>query len=288
MSDQPFNIGDIVVPVVNLNSMSGEGDLLTQGISGTVINRSLIYTDPTVERTYYTYQVNLSEPIMVPSGVSDTGFSTIFWFSEEDLGNTGPFSNIVVIDAQGESDKFTTGQAKIDQALTNISQILSQMDSNSPYYDQVKAYLESISRHNQNMQNYSDVFSDSDLLLGSGKSAGKQGDVFGLDSDIFSELAENALGYHDVLKMIDDEFKNIEEQVSLQNSLAMEDDEANFTTYFNVVAKGNGQNVLVPGGDSEMTANDITLVQQAERQEFTDLITVSGLFGDISFPTGNA
>jgi hypothetical protein len=136
------------------------------------------------------------------------------------------------------------------------------------------------------MQNYSNVFSDSDLLVGSGKSAGKQGDVFGLDSDIFSELADNAKGYYDVFKMIDDEFKNIENQVKLQNTLALEDDENNFYTYYTVVAKGNGQNVLVPGGDSELTENDITLVQQAERQEFTDLITVSGLFGEISFPTG--
>lgn len=276
-----YEIGDIVVPVVNLITGSGE-EINTGGISGTVIDRNLRFTD-SEDVSYYNYQVEMSETYLISSGTQSV---SIFWFTEEDLGNSGPFSSIQKVDIEGESAKYSEGASAVNSNAIAIEAIRDTMDPTSPYYDTVSTYLNLIQEHQNKMNNYSNVFSNDSTINSTAKAAGKQGEVLGFDSLVFKEMAENALGYHDIFSKLKEEMSTLNLQVEEQNNKAFEDDAENFSVYYNSYVTGGGNNILIPTGYDTETINDNSSRKQ-ESTEPQNLLTLSGLLGEVTFPTGN-
>lgn len=286
MTDTPqFIIGQIVSPIIDTITPSGEV-LPTAGMSGTVVYQQLRFIDYTKDLVFYNHQVELFEYVYVTSGLETPIAANLFWYTDGNLGGIDPYSDIVKIDIPVESEKFNVGQQKVNSALGNIQSIADSISTLSPYYDIIKSNLDIIQQHVESMDGYNSTYVEMDSAERDGKSAGKQGEHLGLDADIFSELSENALGYYDVMALIDAELVKIRNQIDQQQAAAQEDNEANFNLYYEQYVMGGGdENLLVPGGQT--AESDPPAISEQNTTLELDLTTLSGLLNQISFPTSS-
>jgi hypothetical protein len=280
-----FEIGDIVTPVVNLTSTSGN-IIPTAGVSGTVDMRMLTSTN-TSGTSFYNYQVLFPEKIPVDSGTSYEILADLFWFTDVQLGGEDPNAGAQpIIDLESETLKYNTGQANVNNSVNQITGIQNSMNTNSWYYDMVKTNLGVVNRHSESLTKHSTSFETESGVLGGGKAAGKAGDLLGFDAQVFLEMSENALGYHDVFEKAQTEYNKLAEEVRLQNEAALEDNAMNFKLYYDNYVKGG--NVLIPQGadPSKDTGLNAGFPATYGKDRSEELVTLSGLLGNITFPSG--
>lgn len=255
-----FEIGDIVEPQTVITFSGEDFDLV--GTSGTVIDRQIVST--TVDSVdSYQYKVELFDPLVVGSGVTEQS-EDVFWFSEEEL--TGEFPEDIV-DFQGVSDLLGSGISTVSNNKIIMEDTLSKVNSTSPYHTDLSNLI-SIVENDENLINSQDISSQSkgDLNVASGVA-----ELTSFNSEIYKELSDNLYGFYTLVSNLEQELQTESVLATEQEQKALEDDEQNFNIFYETyVNNEESSSLLIP---SEATTNTDT--------EISELIDDSEITADL-------
>lgn len=239
-----FNVGDTVSPIVNL-TFSGV-ELATAGVSGTVLQRSIAGVDLDSE-TYYSYQVNLSETFTLGSG-SNLQSSSIFWFSELDLGGTLNLPDFSP-DVASISQTVSTNKSQISAQANDVINTKNNVNIITPYFDAINSLAEVAASHDLIAQGTNIETGNESVTSRPTQSLT---DKFSFDTLILKELTDNLLAYNDVITSIKTENEALLALEKEQALLAAKDDAENEELYLDTFVYNN-ENVFSPDESSTQT-----------------------------------
>lgn len=250
-----FEIGDIVEPQTVITFSGEDFDLV--GTSGTVIDRQIVST--TVDNIdSYQYKVELFEPLVVGSGVTEQT-EDVFWFSEEEL--TGEFPEDIV-DFQGVSELLGSGVSTVSNNKVIMEDTLSKVESTSPYHTDLTNLI-SIVEADENVINSQDISSQSkgDLNVASGVA-----ELTAFNSEIYKELSDNLYGFYTLVSELEQELQTESVLSAEQEQKALEDDEQNFNIFYETyVNTEDSSSLLTPGASSTNNETEISgLIDDSE------------------------
>lgn len=225
-----FEINDRVIPLVDL-TFSGE-PIHTEGVSGTVTQRQQTSTTAAGE-PIYSYHVNLDEQPLIGSG-TEVAPGTLYWFTGAEVGDFTGVNTDPLVDQAGVQQTLTTSQSSAQTALSSVTQILSNVQEISPYFDSIKKFHGLIQNHADTLNSTTtDGNTDGEL-----RNVGVLSDSLGTDVVVMQEISENLYGFYSVVTELEEELTTEQAQAKVQQALAYEDDALNQKAYTDTFVEG--------------------------------------------------
>lgn len=239
-----FNVGDLVIPVVNI-PFNGE-IIPTAGASGTVLSRKLIGRN-TSEENIYTYEVDMAEDYPAVSG---TMILSNFWFDESQLEG-GSNETQPLLDLNLINNNINTAKDQASMATNRVMENLNSMNPLSPYHDAVSGLKSSIDSISSTIFSKNIDMSSASGILETASVANESALHLGSNVVLLSEVSDNLKGYHDAIAIQDEERSQAKKQADEQEAKARQDDALNAKVYYDTyINAAPYRNLLVPQSDT--------------------------------------